>query len=104
MRTYLSGLTASGYAHPKIIPGAIYLDKNGNRVTVKELMFDRVYFIRDGYSFHSSLNVEIFISRFRRKSRFPEITMCHVWMLIKTTGTEKHDCRVERAEMKKRQI
>ena len=40
MRTYLSGLTASGYAHPKIIPGAIYLDKNGNRVTVKELMFD----------------------------------------------------------------
>ncbi|EMY0737086.1 DUF4222 domain-containing protein, partial [Shigella sonnei] len=23
MRTYLSGLTASGYAHPKIIPGAI---------------------------------------------------------------------------------
>ncbi|EKP6875735.1 DUF4222 domain-containing protein, partial [Escherichia coli] len=33
MRTYLSGLTASGYAHPKIIPGAIYLDKNGNRVT-----------------------------------------------------------------------
>ncbi|WP_100037385.1 DUF4222 domain-containing protein [Escherichia coli] len=59
----------SGYlnAHPKIIPGAIYLDKNGNRVTVKELMFDRVYFIRDGYSFHSSLNVEIFISRFRRE-------------------------------------
>ncbi|MDZ9582293.1 DUF4222 domain-containing protein, partial [Escherichia coli] len=51
----------------KIIPGAIYLDKNGNRVTVKELMFDRVYFIRDGYSFHSSLNVEIFISRFRRE-------------------------------------
>ncbi|HFU0547705.1 TPA: DUF4222 domain-containing protein, partial [Escherichia coli] len=46
MRTYLSGLTASGYAHPQIIPGAIYLDKNGNRVTVKELMFDRVYFIR----------------------------------------------------------
>ncbi|WP_134688371.1 DUF4222 domain-containing protein [Escherichia coli] len=67
MRTYLSGLTASGYAHPKIIPGAIYLDKNGNRVTVKELMFDRVYFIRDGYSFHSSLNVEIFICRFRRE-------------------------------------
>ncbi|EFG0668771.1 DUF4222 domain-containing protein, partial [Escherichia coli] len=32
-----------------------------------ELMFDRVYFIRDGYSFHSSLNVEIFISRFRRE-------------------------------------
>ncbi|MCZ5895578.1 DUF4222 domain-containing protein, partial [Escherichia coli] len=31
------------------------------------LMFDRVYFIRDGYSFHSSLNVEIFISRFRRE-------------------------------------
>ncbi|EHM2413068.1 DUF4222 domain-containing protein, partial [Escherichia coli] len=29
--------------------------------------FDRVYFIRDGYSFHSSLNVEIFISRFRRE-------------------------------------
>ncbi|EHT6122854.1 DUF4222 domain-containing protein, partial [Escherichia coli] len=28
---------------------------------------DRVYFIRDGYSFHSSLNVEIFISRFRRE-------------------------------------
>ncbi|HFG3773457.1 TPA: DUF4222 domain-containing protein, partial [Escherichia coli] len=26
MRTYLSGLTASGYAHPQIIPGAIYLD------------------------------------------------------------------------------
>ncbi|EFN5628540.1 DUF4222 domain-containing protein, partial [Escherichia coli] len=66
MRTYLSGLTASGYAHPQIIPGAIYLDKNGNRVTVKELMFDRVYFIRDGYSFLSSLNVEIFICRFRR--------------------------------------
>ncbi len=80
MRTYLSGLTASGYAHPKIIPGAIYLDKNGNRVTVKELMFDRVYFIRDGYSFLSSLNVEIFICRFRRKSRLPEITMCHVWI------------------------
>lgn len=67
MRTYLSGLTASGYAHPQIIPGAIYLDKNGNRVTVKELMFDRVYFIRDGYSFLSSLNVEIFIFRFRRE-------------------------------------
>ncbi|EFV4500571.1 DUF4222 domain-containing protein, partial [Escherichia coli] len=57
----------SGYAHPKIIPGAIYRDKNGNRVTVKSIMFDRVYFIRDGYSFHSSLNVEIFICRFRRE-------------------------------------
>ncbi|EEV2146533.1 DUF4222 domain-containing protein [Escherichia coli] len=67
MRTYLSGLTASCYAHPKIIPGAIYWDKNGNRVTVKSIMFDRVYFIRDGYSFHSSLNVEIFICRFRRE-------------------------------------
>ncbi|HDH7155561.1 TPA: DUF4222 domain-containing protein [Escherichia coli] len=67
MRTYLSVLTASGYAHPKIIPGAIYRDKNGNRVTVKSIMFDRVYFIRDGYSFHSSLNVEIFICRFRRE-------------------------------------
>ena len=67
MRTYLSGLTASGYAHHKIIPGAIYRDKNGNRVTVKSIMFDRVYFIRDGYSFHSSLNVEIFICRFRRE-------------------------------------
>lgn len=67
MRTYLSGLTASGYAHPQIIPGAIYRDKNGNRVTVKSIMFDRVYFIRDGYSFHSSLNVEIFICRFRRE-------------------------------------
>ncbi|HAL1644947.1 TPA: DUF4222 domain-containing protein [Escherichia coli] len=67
MRTYLSGFTASGYAHPKIIPGAIYWDKNGNRVTVKSIMFDRVYFIRDGYSFHSSLNVEIFICRFRRE-------------------------------------
>ncbi|EIQ3277940.1 DUF4222 domain-containing protein [Escherichia coli] len=67
MRTYLSGLTASGYAHPQIIPGAIYRDKNGNRVTVKSIMFDRVYFIRDGYSFLSSLNVEIFISRFRRE-------------------------------------
>ncbi len=67
MRTYLSGLTASGYAQPKIIPGAIYRDKNGNRVTVKSIMFDRVYFIRDGYSFHSSLNVEIFICRFRRE-------------------------------------
>ncbi|MDS1677248.1 DUF4222 domain-containing protein, partial [Escherichia coli] len=52
---------------PKIIPGAIYRDKNGNRVTVKSIMFDRVYFIRDGYSFHSSLNVEIFICRFRRE-------------------------------------
>ncbi|EFB8981101.1 DUF4222 domain-containing protein [Escherichia coli] len=67
MRTYVSGLTASGYAHPKIIPGAIYRDKNSNRVTVKSIMFDRVYFIRDGYSFHSSLNVEIFICRFRRE-------------------------------------
>lgn len=38
MRTYLSGLTASGYAHPKIIPGAIYLDKNGNRVTYNHLV------------------------------------------------------------------
>ncbi|TQN82558.1 UNVERIFIED_ORG: uncharacterized protein DUF4222 [Citrobacter freundii] len=68
MKTKLSGFSASGYAHPKIIPGDIYLDKNGNRVTVKELMFDRVYFIRDGYSFHSSLNVEIFISRFRQEN------------------------------------
>ncbi len=86
----------------KIIPGAIYLDKNGNRVTVKELMFDRVYFIRDGYSFHSSLNVEIFISRFRRE--IPPSRNNHVPCMDvdkKTTGTEKHDCRVERAEMKK---
>ena len=57
-------------------------------------MFDRVYFIRDGYSFLSSLNVEIFISN-SGEIPLSKITMCHVWMWIKTTGTEKHDCRVE---------
>ena len=68
MRTYFIWLGLPAVMHtPKLSPALIYLDKNGNRVTVKELMFDRVYFIRDGYSFHSSLNVEIFISRFRRE-------------------------------------
>ncbi len=52
--------------HKKLSP-ALFIWIRTVTVTVKELMFDRVYFIRDGYSFLSSLNVEIFICRFRRE-------------------------------------
>ncbi|EEN5588738.1 DUF4222 domain-containing protein [Salmonella enterica subsp. enterica serovar Mountpleasant] len=69
MKKKLSGLTASGSAYPKIIPGDIYRDNKGRMVTVLKCEGGRVYFVRAGFSFHVELLARVFLSRFRLQRR-----------------------------------
>lgn len=50
MRKKNTGLNAGGLAHPEILPGDIYQDSRGERVTVKTVTENRITFIREGYS------------------------------------------------------
>lgn len=44
-----SGLSASGLAHPEILPGDKWADKSGVRVIIESSQFNRVKFYREGY-------------------------------------------------------
>ena len=51
MRTYLSGLTASGPARSEFMKGDIYRDNYGGTVTIKGVAERRVTYRRDGYDY-----------------------------------------------------
>lgn len=44
-----SGSSASGLAHPEILPGDKWADKSGVRVIIESCQFNRVKFYREGY-------------------------------------------------------
>jgi hypothetical protein len=44
-----SGSSASGLAHPEIIPGDKWTERSGMRVIIESYQFNRVKFYRDGY-------------------------------------------------------
>ncbi|MDD9246571.1 DUF4222 domain-containing protein [Enterobacter soli] len=50
MKKKNSGLTAAGQTQPEILPGDIYKDNRGERVTVQKVTGNRITFIRDGYT------------------------------------------------------
>ncbi|EET9011570.1 DUF4222 domain-containing protein [Escherichia coli] len=51
MRTYLSGLTASGPARPEIRPGDIFRDNYGGVVEIKGVAERRITYRREGYEY-----------------------------------------------------
>jgi hypothetical protein len=50
MKNKLTGLTAGGLTHPEIRKGDKWKDGRGNIVIIESNRFNRVTFIRDGYS------------------------------------------------------
>ncbi|HDS7653159.1 TPA: DUF4222 domain-containing protein [Klebsiella variicola] len=49
MKNKDSGSSASGLAHPEILPGDKWADKSGVRVIIESCQFNRVKFYREGY-------------------------------------------------------
>ncbi|AUJ41785.1 TPA: DUF4222 domain-containing protein [Klebsiella pneumoniae] len=44
-----SGSSASGLAHPEILPGDKWADKSGIPINIESYRFNRVTFYREGY-------------------------------------------------------
>lgn len=59
-----SGLSASGLAHPEILPGDKWADKSGVRVIIESCQFNRVKFYREGYQSPCIYPVMRFIKEF----------------------------------------
>lgn len=68
MKNKLTGLTAGGFAHPEIRPGDKWKDNRGCLVTVEIYRFNRVTFIREGYSSPCIQNDQRFIKEFQQVS------------------------------------
>lgn len=50
MKKKINSLTAGGQTRPEILPGDIFQDNRGERVTVKMVTDNRITYIREGYS------------------------------------------------------
>lgn len=50
MKKKINGLTAGGLSRSEILPGDIYQDNYGERVTIKMVMPNRIVFTREGYT------------------------------------------------------
>ncbi|RJT27690.1 DUF4222 domain-containing protein [Buttiauxella izardii] len=64
MKKKLTGLIAGGLAHPEIRQGDKWKDSRGNIVIIQSNRFNRVTFIRDGYSGECILPVARFENEF----------------------------------------
>lgn len=50
MKKKNTGFTSGDFTHPEILPGDVYQDKRGERVTVLSATQNRICFIREGYA------------------------------------------------------
>ena len=64
MKNKINSLTAGGQTRPEILPGDIFLDNRGERVTVKMVTDNRITYIREGYSGECVFPVERFEREF----------------------------------------
>lgn len=64
MKKKINSLTAGGQTRPEILPGDIFQDNRGERVTVKMVTDNRITYIRDGYSGECVFPVERFEREF----------------------------------------
>lgn len=64
MKKKINSLTAGGQTRPEILPGDIFQDNRGERVTVKMVTDNRITYIREGYSGECVFPVERFNREF----------------------------------------
>lgn len=64
MKKKINSLTAGGQTRPEILPGDIFKDYRGERVTVKMITNNRITYIREGYSGGCVFPVERFEREF----------------------------------------
>ena len=64
MKKKINSLTAGGQTRPEILPGDIFKDNRGERVTVKMVTDNRITYIREGYSGECVFPVERFERQF----------------------------------------
>ncbi|MFS6814977.1 DUF4222 domain-containing protein [Citrobacter meridianamericanus] len=69
MKKKINSLTAGGQTRPEILPGDIFQDNRGERVTVKMVTDNRITYIRDGYSGECVFPVERFEREFNPVKR-----------------------------------
>lgn len=64
MKKKINSLTAGGQTRPEILPGDIFKDYRGERVTVKMVTDNRITYIREAYSGECVFPVERFEREF----------------------------------------
>ncbi|HFK6835926.1 DUF4222 domain-containing protein [Citrobacter freundii] len=64
MKKKINSLTAGGQTRPEILPGDIFQDNRGERVTVKMVTDNRITYIREAYSGECVFPVERFEREF----------------------------------------
>ena len=64
MKKKINSLTAGGQTRPEILPGDIFQDNRGERVTVKMVTDNRITYIRESYSGECVFPVERFEREF----------------------------------------
>ncbi|EHR9096160.1 DUF4222 domain-containing protein [Escherichia coli] len=55
MKNKFSGFTASGLSRPEILPGDIFKDNYGGRVTIKGVAERRITYRREGYGYDCAM-------------------------------------------------
>ncbi|HGU9804438.1 TPA: DUF4222 domain-containing protein [Citrobacter freundii] len=89
MKKKINSLTAGGQARPEILPGDIFRDNRGERVTVKMVADNRITYIREGYSGECVFPVE----RFRREFRPVKRQTFSEWCESNNTAGKIHNLR-----------
>lgn len=69
MKKKIHSLTAGGLTRPQILPGDVFKDNRGARVTVKMVANNRITYIRDGYSGECVYPIERFEKEFNPVKR-----------------------------------
>lgn len=76
MRKKNTGFTSGDLTHPEILPGDVYQDKRGERVTVLSATPNRICFIRDGYTGECAFPAARFLREFTPVKRQTNAEWC----------------------------
>lgn len=89
MKKKINSLTAGGQTRPEILPGDIFQDNRGERVTVKMVTDNRITYIREGYSGECVFPVE----RFEREFNLVKRQTLSEWCKSNNTAEKNQNLR-----------
>ena len=89
MKKKINSLTAGGQTRPEILPGDIFQDNRGERVTVKMVTDNRITYIREGYSGECVFPVE----RFEREFNLVKRQTFSEWCKSNNTAEKNQNLR-----------
>ncbi|GKK96344.1 hypothetical protein NUKP42_33260 [Klebsiella variicola] len=89
MKKKINSLTAGGLTRPEILPGDIFHDNRGERITVRMVADNRITYIREGYYGECVFPAE----RFRREFRPVKRQTFSEWCELNNTAEKIHNLR-----------